>query len=326
MNERLDGSKVVQLMRLLNALDEGTHSFEGLKERIADDRPPSTRTLRRYLADLASAGFPWHFDRATGTYRFAEGYNLKRFRLSPRELYALLALKRVGTLMGEGFAGQLDGIVSKMLGSSESPAGHTPPVSIRFVGVGVGGDVHRRVAELQDAERSQRRVRFAYVDKHGMRSERNADPYGFVVSNGRIYMIAYDHARGEIRTFAADNISNLVLTNEYYRKPADFDLEAFTAHSISGLMHSNARPEPVTVRFSPIVAKAAAAQRLVSDQHVVVDADGSATITYAVADPDEVIRWSFGWGAEAEVVAPAAARSRAAAIAQTIAARYRNSG
>ena len=323
MSERLDGPKVVQLMRLLNALDEGTHSFESLKLRISDEKPPSTRTLRRYLADLASAGFPWHFDRQHGSYRFAPGYNLKRFKLNPRELYALLTLKRVGALMGEGVAGQLDGIVAKMLGSTESAGGsQAPAISIRFVGVGVDADVHRRVAELQDAERSHRRVRFAYVDKHGSRSERSVEPYGFVVAHGRIYMVAFDHARSEIRTFAVDNISDLIVTAERYRKPASFDLEAFTSQSISGLMNTGADPQPVTVRFAPIVAKAAAAQRLVSNQHAVNNPDGSVDITYVVTDHDEAVRWALGWGAQAEILAPAGARRRAAEIAGESLNRY----
>src|SRR4030081_1241450 len=64
--------KVVLLVRLLNAIDEGRFTFEELKDQIADEKPPSTRTLRRYLSVLADAGFPWFFDRASGTYRFAE--------------------------------------------------------------------------------------------------------------------------------------------------------------------------------------------------------------------------------------------------------------
>lgn len=322
MSERLEGLKVVQLMRLLNALDEGNHSFESLKQHISEDKPPSTRTLRRYLADLANAGFPWHFDRARATYRFADGYNLKRFKLNPRELCALLTLKRVGSLMGEGVAGQLDSIVAKMLGTADMGATRAPAISIRFVGVGVGADVERTLAELQDAERSGRRVTFDYVDKRGTQSERLVDPYGFIVSHGRLYMVAYDHVRGEIRTYAVDNISNLRVRGERYAKPSDFDLEAFTSQSISGLMPSDGEPQAVTIRFAPIVAKAAAAQRVVSNQHSSAIPDGSIDITYVVADPEEVVRWSLGWGAQAEIRSPESARRRAATIATEILARY----
>ncbi len=77
--ERTNEPKIVLLVRLLNAIDEGRFSFEQLKDRIAEgEHKPSTRSLRRYLAVLADAGFPWYFDRATNTYRFSEGYSLKR--------------------------------------------------------------------------------------------------------------------------------------------------------------------------------------------------------------------------------------------------------
>ena len=51
--------KVILLVRLLNAIDQGSHSFEALKERSARAASaPSTRSLRRYLAILTDAGFP----------------------------------------------------------------------------------------------------------------------------------------------------------------------------------------------------------------------------------------------------------------------------
>jgi predicted DNA-binding transcriptional regulator YafY len=76
MVEERSEPKVVLLVRLLSAIDEGVYAFEELKERIAEGKPPSTRSLRRYLAVLADAGFPWYFDRGAGTYRFSDGYSL----------------------------------------------------------------------------------------------------------------------------------------------------------------------------------------------------------------------------------------------------------
>ena len=86
--ERPNEPKIVLLVRLLNAIDEGRFSFEDLKDRIAEgERRPSTRSLRRYLAILAEAGFPWYCDRAANVYRFAGGYSLKRLELNSNELF-----------------------------------------------------------------------------------------------------------------------------------------------------------------------------------------------------------------------------------------------
>src|SRR5580700_1443605 len=107
--ERTTEPKIVLLVRLLSAIDEGRHSFESLKDRIAEGtKRPSTRSLRRYLAVLADAGFPWYFDRAINAYRFAEGYSLRRLNLTQRELLGLVTLKRLGASLGGTLATYID--------------------------------------------------------------------------------------------------------------------------------------------------------------------------------------------------------------------------
>ena len=50
--------------------------------------------------------------------------------------------------------------------------------------------------------------------------------------------------------------------------------------------------------------------------------DGGVEITYRVSDPLEIVRFSLGWGAEAEVVAPDDVRRAAADLVRALAARY----
>jgi predicted DNA-binding transcriptional regulator YafY len=45
-------------------------------------------------------------------------------------------------------------------------------------------------------------------------------------------------------------------------------------------------------------------------------------IVYAVADVMEIVRWSLGWGGEAEVLAPEDARRAAREMVSHIAERY----
>jgi proteasome accessory factor B len=175
---------------------------------------------------------------------------------------------------------------------------------------------------LQSAERERRRVQFNYTDKNNARTQRRVDPYGFIVSNGRIYLVGYDHTRTDMRVFAVDNVSELAVTPQTFEKPADFNLEAYGANSVSGVVQGDAVTD-VTVRFSPLIAKAAAAASPIArDRRVVPLAEGGVDITYRVADPLEIVRWSLGWGAEAEVLSPEEARRAAADIARQLAARY----
>lgn len=317
--------KVVLLVRLLNAIDEGRHSFEDLKHRIADGKPPSTRSLRRYLAVLADAGFPWYFDRTTGTYRFSEGYSLKRLNLNSRELFGLVTLKRLGSSLGGTLGAYIDEATSKLLSSADRKTNTAidgaPSLAIKFNEVALDTHTERVFETLQSAERSRRRVAFTYVDKVGNTSARRVDPYGFIVSNGRVYLVGYDHGRNGMRVFAVDNITEPQMLSTTFERPTDFNLDAFGANSVSGVVHAEQLTE-VTVRFSPIVAKAAAVAPASRDRRVERRPDGGVEIVYSVADPLEIVRWSLSWGAEAEVISPPAARDAAKRLLEIITSRY----
>jgi predicted DNA-binding transcriptional regulator YafY len=324
VSEERSEPKVVLLVRLLSAIDEGRFTFEELKDRIADEKPPSTRSLRRYLAVLSDAGFPWYFDRATSTYRFAEGYSLRRLNLSQRELLGLVTLKRLGSSLGGTLSAYIDETTAKLLQSSDqrsASAMQSSSLAIRLESVALEPAAERNFETLQSAERDRRRVRFDYTDKNGTKTQRRVDPYGFIVSNGRIYLVAYDHARSDMRVFAVDNIDAIAVQPQTFERPADFNLEAYGAHSVSGVWQSTDLTD-VTVRFSPVIAKAASAASVARDRRIERRDDGSVEITYRVADPLEIVRWSFSWGTEAEVIAPALAREHARTIARALSTTY----
>ena len=324
--ERTNEPKIVLLVRLLNAIDEGRFSFEQLKDRISEgERRPSTRSLRRYLAVLADAGFPWYFDRATNTYRFSGGYSLKRLELSSSELFGLVALRAISASLGGAIGTYVDEVTEKMVGSAgrgvkermQSPS----PVTFRLSEIRLDEHGERVFGLLSSAERSSRSVGFTYEDKEGNHSKRVADPYGFIVSGGRVYCVAHDHDRRDKRTFAVDSMSDLSVLAQTFTKPASFSIEDFASSSISGVLHGE-KTQEVRVRFAHRVAKAAIAARVVADRNVQRLQDGSAEIIYHVSDVDELCRWVLGWGPQAELVSPPAARDRVHMLIAEIAAKY----
>lgn len=324
--ERTNEPKIVLLVRLLSAVDEGRFSFEQLKERISEgERRPSTRSLRRYLAVLADAGFPWYFDRATNTYRFSDGYSLKRLELSSSELFGLVALRAISASLGGAIGTYVDEVTAKIVGSSGSGAKERmqapPNVAFRLSEITLDEQGERIFGLLSSAERSSRSVSFTYQDKEGNRSKRIADPYGFIVNGGRVYCVAYDHDRRDKRVFAVDNVSELGVLAQTYTKPTNFSIEDFASSSISGVLHSNETTE-VRVRFAPRVTKAAIAARVVAERAIDRRGDGSVEIAYNVADADELARWVLGWGAQAEVIEPESVRARVHMLIAEIAAKY----
>jgi predicted DNA-binding transcriptional regulator YafY len=142
------------------------------------------------------------------------------------------------------------------------------------------------------------------------------------VSSGRVYAVAHDRGRGAQRVFALDNISKPRIAPQHYAIPDDFDLEAFAARSVSGIMHSET-VTTVTVRYSKVVARAAKADRVVRERTIRERRDGDVEIDYTVESTDEFLRWVLKWGAEAIVVGPPPIRAAAATLARAIAARYK---
>ncbi len=311
-------------MRLLAAIDEGRHTLEGLKTRLDAEHPPSTRSIRRYLATLAEAGFPWQYDREKGTYVFEHGYSLRRLELSGNELFGLLALKGIATSLGGNIGASMDEVAEKLTrvaGDKSTRATAKSSVRVHMADPHLDAERGAYFDVLQRAQREKQSVRFAYVDKAGKRSERHVDVYGFVVSGGRVYAVAHDRGRGAQRVFAIDNVSAVVIAPQRYSIPDDFDIEAFTATSVSGIMHTDAVTH-VKVRYSAVVARAARADRVVRERTIAERADGGVEIDYAIADPGEFVRWSMKWGAEAEIVEPPEVRAAALGLAREIVARY----
>ncbi len=319
-------SKVVLLVRLLNAIDQGRHSFEDLKDRLGEDeRRPSTRSLRRYLAILSNAGFPLYFDRAANVYHFSGGYSLKRLDLSSGELFGLVALRSLSASIGGTIGASIDDVAEKLVDSAGRGARARleagSPVAFRLSEIRLDQRGERAFALLSGGERSSRSVRFTYQDKEGKATTRTVDPYGFIVNAGRVYCVAYDHTRRDMRTFAVDSVSSPRMLARTFTRPQSFNVEAYAAGSISGVLHAGPNTE-VRVRFAPRVAKAAVAARVVADREVTHSDEGAAEIVYRVADLDELVRWVLGWGSQAEIVAPVAARNRIAELAKEITAKY----
>jgi proteasome accessory factor B len=312
------------LLRLLSAIDEGRSSLEELKVRLDAERPPSTRTMRRYLGALHDAGFPWLYDRESGTYRFERGYSLRRLELSGNEMFGLLALKGIATSLGGNIGASMDEVAEKLTRVADKGAARAtakPSVRVHLADPQLDSERGAYFETLQRAQRERQSVRFAYVDKAGRRSQRHVDVYGFVVSGGRVYAVAHDRGRGAQRVFALDNVSAVRLAPQRYAIPDDFDLEAFAARSVSGIMHSDVVTR-VTVRYSPVVARAARADRVVRERTIRERDDGGVEIDYAVEDPGEFVRWVMKWGAEAEVLAPREVRAEAARLAADVASLY----
>ena len=180
-----------------------------------------------------------------------------------------------------------------------------------------GTRVARVYKALERAWSSNARVRFRYADKR----ERTVEPYAVLQRSGRYFLLARDVAAKDQgwRHFALDQIAEPIGRAGTFMPreiPADY-----RSYDVLGWMRGGPTTD-VSVWLSPSMAPSATSRQWQRDQRVEHHADGSATMTFAVGDIDEVIRWAFGFGAEARVVAPDAAVKRARELARAISGNY----
>ena len=165
---------------------------------------------------------------------------------------------------------------------------------------------HGIYALLIDAIKSCRYVTFTYksvVDQAG--KQRYVAPYGFL-SGIRRYLVAYDpkDKRGPVlKTYRADGIENVKISDEYFVRPNDFDLQTF-ANQAFGVFQRDGAQEDIVWRFVPDAAPHAAGFLFHPAQSEEITEDGSLIIRFRAAGLLEMAWHLYTWGDKVEVLAP----------------------
>ncbi len=170
------------------------------------------------------------------------------------------------------------------------------------------------LAEFQAAWHDHARVRFQYSGK-----EREVEPAAALVRSGRYYLLGRQVSPGGWRLFSIDEIDGpIARCGSFVSKPAPGE---YLSSDTIGFIKSG-KKQRIEVTVSERFARTAASRQWQEAQTVVHNGDGSVIMIFEVGDPDEVIRWALGYGAEAWISAPPSAVARAKNLAADIAARY----
>jgi predicted DNA-binding transcriptional regulator YafY len=172
---------------------------------------------------------------------------------------------------------------------------------------------------LKEAAAGPARVEFMYTPANGTQAMRRTEPYHVVLRDGRYYLIAYDLARRDWRTFALDAIKRP------WRKEGTFTPrsvpERLLAERAVGWIRGTATTD-VTIVVSPAVANAVKARVWQRGQDVTPLPNGGAKVVLQVEDVSEAIRWALAFGPDAVVAAPPQAVQLARRIVDRIARSY----
>jgi predicted DNA-binding transcriptional regulator YafY len=138
---------------------------------------------------------------------------------------------------------------------------------------------------------------------------RRIAPYG-MLSGARRYLVGrpVNDPDGAIRTYRLDGVAAARVTDQFFTRPHDFDLQDF-ANRAFGVYQNDAEYEEVVWRFCPEAAEHARSYLFHPDQTMENEADGSLVVRFKASGQLEMCWHLYAWGDKVEVVAPATLQS-----------------
>ena len=271
----------------------------------------TTRTIRRDLEALQTAGFPL-FDETHDGKKFwtLEQKAFKRLDDTAFTLAELSALYFSRTLVeclsGTPFERDVRSAFDK-LSVALTPGmkqflDRMPLVMQAKAEPGAQAAAPRtkEVAQLVEATMQQRRVTMRY---HSFSSNREKtyifEPYRLLFGQGGLYVIGMVPEYGGLRTFAVDRVAQVSLTEERF-EPLELPDDAF-AHSLGV---NQGTPEKIEVLFAPKIARYVRERVWHPSQELVALPDGSLRLTLNVVNDWALKSWILGFGGLAKVLFP----------------------
>jgi predicted DNA-binding transcriptional regulator YafY len=285
----------------------------------------TTRTIRRDLEALQSAGFPlfdevhegkkyWTLEQRAFRRLDDTGFTLAEmtalyFSRSLVECLAATPFQRDVRSAFDKLAGALTPGMRQFLdrlplvmqakadpGSQSSIDDPATPVTASRQSAPRGA----RVAQLLDATLHHRRVAMRY---HSFSSNREKDyvlePYRLVFAQGGLYVVAFVPEYRQLRTFAVERILSLSVTEERF-EPMELPEDAF-AHSLGV---NQGTPERIAIAFEPRIARYVKERVWHPSQQVQEAGDGTLTMTLDVCNDWALRSWILGFGPLARVISP----------------------
>jgi predicted DNA-binding transcriptional regulator YafY len=329
------------LIKILKAVDVLARPQGATIKELQDELGVARRSVYRLFDTLSELQFPIYDEERPGEkekrWRLQPDYlhslpNLRvpDMKLSPRELlllYFLLSQDRV--FEGTTVAGLLASVREKL--AALMPTSYlTAAQSERIETLFAAGTLHPKSYErheetietLLDAIVERRTCTVTYTAlSHGETNSYTINPLRLFEHDGGLYVFVRLPEPNVTRIIAVDRIEKIDVTQATFEEPDDFAPERILASTFDLTLGD---PVNVEIRFSPRAARRMQNRRWSASQTIETHDDGSVTLRMSTSGGDDVVRWVLSFGDEAEIVSPAALRTRLAAKAR--AALERHSG
>jgi len=296
------------------------------------------RAFERDKAELLELGVPLRYvtpDEDDSVDEAGYVVELRRYRLPEIHLTAeeIAALVLAGSVAraapGTTYDEVVDLALKKLAFDLPSPP-DTPgaaraarePVLVHFPR-GAAAELSERMAVLEQAVRNRKRTSFRYVAASGEASTRDVDPYGLVYRQGTWLLVAFDHARHDVRSFRLDRMGAAEVTpkpkSPDFELPAGFDVRRYGDRS----PWTFETEPPVAVELEVHPPATAVANEDFGDRATREPlADGGTLLSFPCTNPAYLIARVLAAKGALIVRAPASMRARVDDELAAVEARY----
>ena len=204
--------RLFQIVQLIRGRRLSTAAFLATRLEVSE------RTVYRDVADLMAQGVPIEGEAGVG-YRMQSGFDLPPLMFTKVEAQALVAAVRIAQVRLDVALGRhAESALSKVLAvlpvaaraAAESLAVYAPPV-------GPDEATRTRLESLRVAAEARHKLRLAYTDLKGRRSERTVRPLGCFYWSSVWTLAAWCESREAFRSFRVDRIGELQVLEERFR-------------------------------------------------------------------------------------------------------------
>lgn len=280
---------------------------------LAERLGVSRRTIQRDLLDMQGPTYPVKLVEHAGRWSLMAGSQprLGALRFSLQEGTALALAARLLQHASDEQNPFVAAALAK-LGSVLPPPMERHLSRLAEVRSSVNNPVYVRHFEVfAEGWGRQRTVRIGYQpawnDEH---VETDLDVYCLEPSapSYAFYAIGYSHHQRGLRTYKLERVESADLTDRFFERDPAFDPVTYLGSGWG--IWSGSELQTVRLRFAPEAVRRLSEGRFHHTEHVELQQDGTAIVSYLVAEPLEMLSFIRGWGAAVEVLEPTDLRQR----------------
>lgn len=317
-------SRLLTIMMLLQT--RGRMSAESLSEELE----VSVRTVYRDIDQLSAAGVPVYADVGrNGGFALLDGWRTRLTGLTPSEAQAMFLAGLPGPARELGLGDNMQQAELKLLAALPPDwQAEAKRMSSRFHldpgGWFQPGYIHQHLKAIADAVWSETRLSIRYESWTRV-SDREIEPLGLVLKGGIWYVVAQTEP-GKIRTFRLSGIIAMLVLEQHFQRPPNFDLGAYWAESTvqfeKDIYVSTARIRATELGLRRLKEISQTVKDAVEAAAIAPDADGWAELVVPIEEIGWASREMRRIGPEIVVLEPAELRARMAEEARKLAALY----